>query len=573
MRTLFFLAAFFPTLLPCTWGLPVAVALASDIHHSSPVKQLIPQAVSKDVAVTSIAPAVFGPPFVNEGDSIVFNVAVSNNGSEEETFALDLRDDTEDKLISSQQLTLTAGDSKTVSISWDTTGASGGPTPPNPTFPGAVHIITATATLDGDSNESNNSKSFDQPGIYVIAAPKAPEISFPEKQEEPEGRTTGELPSAAPSVDTIEESLAEMYVSTVAGQQSGASGNPSIQTAPTSLTQPYKTEVESDEGSAIAKPAIATVAEPLTRVSSAATGAKLDEFLSTPGVATTADALNGIFLYQPEPNSVAAVSGPGVSTSASDLLRIFAASVDAREDLRLIKSDFDGGVFPPPRIVPGYTEGSVESSLGTPGMTTRKSPLFVIPTWPTTNDAQRGLGCVRFRHKGRGPSGCLLNPNAGKLASKSHGGFGRHAGRRLGGYLLDRDEGKLASANDETCSRYTSSGPGRYILQRGAGRLASAIDRSLDRHTSRGPGRDRDDSRTHQTPGQAQQPGQLRRNRRPGYLRRPAGLLSDSATGGQLRSHFQRSGLSYPRHPRHPPGTGRYVGAAGGNPIIRRRRR
>lgn len=368
--------------------------------------------------MTSILREGYGPPFVHEGDPVTFNIGVSNNGSEEETFTLDLRDDTEDKLISSKQVTLAAGGANTVSITWDTTGASGGPSPPNPTFPGAVHIITATATLDGDSNESNNSKSFDQPGIYVIAAPKAPEISFPERQEEPEGRTTGELPSAAPSVDTIEESLAEMYVSTVADQQSGASGDPSILTAPSSLSHPYKTAVESDESSAIAKPAIATVSEPLTRISSAATEAKLDEFLSTPGIATTAEALNGVFLYQPEPNAVAAVSGPGVSTSAGDLTQIFAASVDGREDLRLIKSDFDGGIFPPPRIDPEHVEASLESSLGTPGMTTRKSPLFVIPTWPTTNDARGALVVSGFDTKAAALAGVFSTPTQANSLQK-----------------------------------------------------------------------------------------------------------------------------------------------------------
>ena len=372
LRTLLFLAAFSSSLIPCTSGFPVSVALASAVHHSNAVKQLVPQGVTKDVAVTSVMQ--FGPPFVNEGVSLTINIGVANNGTEQETFGVSLRDDTAGELIASEEVTLAAGGATTVGIAWDTTGATGGPPPPGPPTPGTIHALTASVTLPGDTVASNNSMSL-LPGIWVIAAVKPAEIAFPERQKEPEGRITESLPSDAPPVNTLEEPLTEMYVGPVSDQQSGISGDPSIRTAPTSLTYPYFTEVQSDEGSGMAKGEVTTVAEPLTGISSAATGASQDDFLSNPVVTTTAEALNGVFLYQPEPNALTAVSGPAVATVADDLGQIFAASVDSRKDLMLIKSDFDGGTFLPPQIGLDYSDASLVSTLGTPGIATKKSPL------------------------------------------------------------------------------------------------------------------------------------------------------------------------------------------------------
>ena len=155
MRTLLLIVTFLPALLPCTSQPPVSITLLPGIAEAGVFQKPAPQGSGKDVAVTSVALAVYGPPFVYEGATVAIAVGVSNNGDSEETFDLELRDDTDNNSIDSQQVTLAGGASKTVNIDWDTTGATSSP-PPTPT-PGAIHTLTATATLSGDTNESNNS--------------------------------------------------------------------------------------------------------------------------------------------------------------------------------------------------------------------------------------------------------------------------------------------------------------------------------------------------------------------------------------------------------------------------------
>ena len=125
MRKLLVIAAFVTALLPCGPGLGFPAALASGTGETgpSPTLQSSFQGSGRDVAVTSIAQAVYGPPVVKEGDTITIAIGVANNGDSEETFTVSLRDDTEDKEIGSQQVTLAAGESTTVNIAWDTTGA------------------------------------------------------------------------------------------------------------------------------------------------------------------------------------------------------------------------------------------------------------------------------------------------------------------------------------------------------------------------------------------------------------------------------------------------------------------
>ena len=123
---------------------------------------------NKDVAITSIGQV--GPPFANEGDTITIRIGTINNGDSEETFEVSLRDVTDDLDIGSTSVTADAGASATVTLEWDTTGATGGPPPPGPPAPGSIHQLTATAVLDGDSVVGNNSLSL-VPGIWIIAAP------------------------------------------------------------------------------------------------------------------------------------------------------------------------------------------------------------------------------------------------------------------------------------------------------------------------------------------------------------------------------------------------------------------
>ena len=64
--------------------------------------------------------------------------------------------------------------------------------------------------------------------------------------------------------------------------------------------------------------------------------------------------------------------------------------------MRLTRPDFDGGIFSPPRIVPDYAEGSLESTIVAPGVATLKSPLSTFYTWPTPTDSNAALGITGF---------------------------------------------------------------------------------------------------------------------------------------------------------------------------------
>ena len=76
-------------------------------------------------------------------------------------------------------------------------------------------------------------------GIWVIAVPKSepPTITFPEKQEVPNARLTGELDSDAPPVDTAAAALTEKYISPVSSQQTVTPTAPAIATDPIALAQ------------------------------------------------------------------------------------------------------------------------------------------------------------------------------------------------------------------------------------------------------------------------------------------------------------------------------------------------
>ena len=68
MRKLLVIAVGLAALLPCGPGLGLPAALASGTGESGPTLQSSFQGSGKDVAVTSIAQAVYGPPVVKEGD-------------------------------------------------------------------------------------------------------------------------------------------------------------------------------------------------------------------------------------------------------------------------------------------------------------------------------------------------------------------------------------------------------------------------------------------------------------------------------------------------------------------------
>ncbi len=98
-----------------------------------------------DVAVVSIS----APGKVKKGKIANISVEVANEGNLDETFDVEVTDDTDATLIGSQSVTLTIGTTTTISFDWDTTGSSSG-----------EHVLTANAIpVDGEVDLADNSKS------------------------------------------------------------------------------------------------------------------------------------------------------------------------------------------------------------------------------------------------------------------------------------------------------------------------------------------------------------------------------------------------------------------------------
>ena len=301
---------------------------------------------SKDVEITSIGLEPGVKPFVHEGGTVSLNIVVTNNGTEQETVTVSLRDDTEGVSIGSQQVTLAAGDSTTVTFTWDTTGATGGPAPPASPTPGTIHALTATATLDGDADESNNSMSLD-PGIWVIAAPKPTEITFPENSDTPEAMATKGLASETPPVDTVAEPLEETFVVPELVRRDATLSSPPVSTAPATLSNIFRSAADSEEGLSLNKPAITTVGEPLWgtirgRIMLQGRSSSLGSYVEIGGEITFADR-GGYFLVQrPQGSFSLTASAPGYLSVTIPNLSLEPGETLALSPVRLRFGDADG---------------------------------------------------------------------------------------------------------------------------------------------------------------------------------------------------------------------------------------
>ena len=230
-----------------------------------------PQTVTRDVAVTSIVRAGHKPPFATQGDAVTINVGVANRGSAAETFSVSLYDNTDLVEIGRQSVTLAAGGSQTITFSWDTTSATGGPPPPGPPAPGSIHNLTATATLAGDSDRSNDAMAF-MPGLWIIAAAKPPtEIVFGESI--PQAKRGGSLSRPNPTITTqaATSTSTKMFLSPVKGRLDGTLSNPGISTRIQQLTRILPSWAEAPHAAyggnrSLAMPSIATGPTPLTYI-------------------------------------------------------------------------------------------------------------------------------------------------------------------------------------------------------------------------------------------------------------------------------------------------------------------
>ncbi len=351
MRTLLFLLTFLTASLPCAFGIPISATLAAyGVYDSLVEHDFDPQDTNKDIEVRSIQPAVYGPPVVREGETYAIIVVVANNGTEEETFTLVVRDDTDDKQISSQQVTLAATMSKNETITWDTTGATGGPEPVDPTFPGALHSLKATVTLAGDTVPENDSKTLIPealPGIYVIAAPKPTEITFPVSRERPQARDSYAMASEVPSIETEKVPLSEPFVGPIRGQGEATLSSPPVSTTPAALSSIFRSPVDSEEGLSLDKPAITTVGEPLWgtlrgRIRLQGRSSSLGSYVEIGGEITFAERDGNFLVQRPQGSFSMTARAPGYLSVTIPNLSLEPGETLALSPVQLRFGDADG---------------------------------------------------------------------------------------------------------------------------------------------------------------------------------------------------------------------------------------
>jgi len=124
---------------------PDAVDINSDpdANHEGVLHVVAPN-LTHDISINAIT----SPTTVVKGDTIVVGANVENKGASEEAFSVMLRDLTDAITIGRHLVTLSAGDSKALSFSWDTTNATLG-----------RHLLTASHDLTDDDGTNNSSSS------------------------------------------------------------------------------------------------------------------------------------------------------------------------------------------------------------------------------------------------------------------------------------------------------------------------------------------------------------------------------------------------------------------------------
>ena len=334
-----------------------------------------PQTVTRDVAVTSIVRAGHKPPFATQGDAVTINVGVANRGSAAETFSVRLDDNTDLVEIGRQSVTLAAGGSQTIAFSWDTSGATGGPPPPGPPAPGSIHNLTATATLAGDSDRSNNSMAF-MPGFWIIAAAKPPtEIVFGESI--PQAKRGGSLSRPNPTITTqaATSTSTKMFLSPVKGRLDGTLGNPSISTRIQQLTRVLPSWAEAPHTTyggnrSLALPSIATGPTPLTYIFLKPGPVKSAGRLANPLITTGAESPTEIAFGEGQADPQAkygaghSLADPTIGTQSQALPGMFISPTQARKSPALAQFTITTRGAPQQEIFVGGAAASAQPGQG-----------------------------------------------------------------------------------------------------------------------------------------------------------------------------------------------------------------
>ena len=374
------------------------------------------QESSPDIAVTSIVQV--GPPFANEGDVVVIQVGVANNGDVTETFQVKLVDETAGETVAAQEATLQGMASSTLNMQWNTEGASGGPPPPGPPTPGTVHVLTARVTVEGDSNSGNNSMSL-LPGIWIIAAPEPDGITFPESAKSPEAKFGEGLDLEEPALTTLSEVLAELLVfSEAAGLNSSlVDGEPTtplealsdffksvtnanrglglsapgISTAQEKLQSLLASTNRQPNSGALAQPLISTVAVPHIPVSFSDTNPHSHLALSPPQVATHLEPLEHLHFRASIPSLETDASPPGLAVNSESLGKPFGSGAEARQEYGLAVPQIGTDVGEAPRLLAIFEEARIHSATLSPEVMTLKEPLQTVYHVPFATDSTRSL--------------------------------------------------------------------------------------------------------------------------------------------------------------------------------------
>ena len=289
----------------------------------TPVTENKPQTTQEskpDVAVNSLVQV--GPPFATQGASVTFQIGVSNNGAEEATFKLTLSDDTESKVIASTSVTLAAGSTSTVELVWNTTGASGGPPPPGPPTPGTIHALTASADLEGDSEPGNDSASL-LPGIWIIAAPSKPEITYPDPLQEPQAKLGYGLALESPTVATPAEYLSNIFASETDGKNRGSVVAISISTESENLPGIFHGQVGGRRALNLSYAGPPVLTQPLTTIFNSAAHSHMNLRLDKPTIETALELPEDIPVEEVPAKHLKALEFPTIGTQAEPLARVF----------------------------------------------------------------------------------------------------------------------------------------------------------------------------------------------------------------------------------------------------------
>jgi len=114
------------------------------------------QQLTHDIAITSVQAAVSS---VDRGEVVKIDITAANLGTSQESFEIQLHDETDGKEADAVGVTLEAGQILALTLQWDTSGASPG-----------VHDLRAIADLVTDENPANNAQSPASPITVILAA-------------------------------------------------------------------------------------------------------------------------------------------------------------------------------------------------------------------------------------------------------------------------------------------------------------------------------------------------------------------------------------------------------------------